>query len=132
MSGDALKVAQFAQQFPRLAQKTDRIGSTEGTVMDAGLGMLGKTAALVPLRPLARTALLSDAAQDRFVKKPKPQAEARLLELVDEHNIDLVVLAHRGGHEARVRQVMSRRLVRTTPRAPSRAIQPHVTASAGP
>lgn len=76
LSGDALKVAQFAQQFPRLAQKTDRIGSTEGTVMDAGLGLLGKTAALVPLRPLARTALLSDAAQDRFVKKPKPQAEA--------------------------------------------------------
>lgn len=76
LTGDALTIARFAQQFPKLVQKAERIGSTEGTAADAALGLLGKAAALVPLRPLARSALLTDAAQDRFVKKPKPQAEA--------------------------------------------------------
>jgi formyltetrahydrofolate deformylase len=60
-------------------------------------GTLGGDIALVvsnheDLRPMA------EAAGLRFVHVPvtaatKPQAEARLLELVDQHNIDLVVLA---------------------------------------
>lgn len=75
LSGDALTVARFAQKFPRLAQKAERIGSTEGTVVDAGLGLLGKAALLVPARPLARSALLTEAAQNRFVKKPRPKVE---------------------------------------------------------
>ena len=45
--------------------------------------------------------------------------------------LDLVVLASRGRPSARVRQVMSRRLVLTTPTAPIAAIQPSETPSAG-
>ena len=45
--------------------------------------------------------------------------------------LDLLVLAYGRSHGLGT-SVMSRRLVRTTPAAPSRAIQPHVTASAGP
>lgn len=74
LDGNALTVAKFAQQFPRLAQPVEKVGNTGATIADAALGLLGKEALLLGARPLARKALLSETVQDRMVPKRKPQA----------------------------------------------------------
>lgn len=74
LDGDALTVAKFAQQFPRLAQPAEKVANTGATVHDVALGLLGKEALLMGARPLARKALLSETVQDRMVPKRKPQA----------------------------------------------------------
>lgn len=75
LTGGARQVAEFAQQFPRLAQRAEKIGSTGPTFADAGLALLGQEALLLGARPAARAALLSERGQRMFVKKPKePEA----------------------------------------------------------
>ena len=74
LDGNALTVAKFAQQFPRLAQPVEKVGNTGATIADAALGLLGKEALLLGARPLARKALLSETVQNRMVPKRKPQA----------------------------------------------------------
>lgn len=74
LDGNALTVAKFAQQFPRLAQPVENVGNTGATIADAALGLLGKEALLLGARPLARKALLSETVQNRMVPKRKPQA----------------------------------------------------------
>lgn len=67
LSGDALTVGKFAAQFPRSAQRVDKLGSTGPTIFDAGLGLAGAAGSLVhpyaagvvlaASRPLLRQAL---------------------------------------------------------------------------
>ena len=89
LTGNAKLVAEFAQRFPRLVQKVEKTGSTGPSFADAllaasasgGGALAGGPAglalgpALVAARPLARSALLTEAAQNRFVKKPRPKVE---------------------------------------------------------
>lgn len=68
LSGGARQVAEFAQAFPRAAQKVERTGSTGPSYFDGVLG----AASHVPMlfaRPLARHALATDIAQ-RMIAKP--------------------------------------------------------------
>ena len=67
LSGEAEKVAKFAAQFPRSAQRVETLGSTGPTLFDFGMGAIGgSTALLDPLggalalaasRPVVRQAL---------------------------------------------------------------------------
>jgi hypothetical protein len=74
LSGEGLQVGQFAQQFPRSTQRTERLGSTGPTIFDAALGLVfgepiaGESAVSRGLsgltaRPLARNAMGSGPVQ---------------------------------------------------------------------
>jgi hypothetical protein len=86
LSGEGLKVAEFATQFPRAAQRVERLGATGPTFMDFGLSLLGKDALLLGARPIARHALLSDMAQDSMATPRNfgPSAPRRLQDLLRE------------------------------------------------
>lgn len=78
LSGEALKVGQFARQFPKSAQRVETAGATGPSFADAALGVLataggavahgavggGAALPLVLARPAARAAMLSGAGQD--------------------------------------------------------------------
>ena len=100
LDGDARKVGEFSQQFPRSTQRVEGIGSTSGTIFDlllgGGAGVMGMLLGGVPgaaglamagARPAARSLLLSDPAQAVMTRPPsygKPAAR-RLQDLLSEH-----------------------------------------------
>ena len=57
LTGDAKTVGRFAAQFPRSAQRTERLGSTGPTIFDMATAALGKEALLLGARPLTRQAI---------------------------------------------------------------------------
>lgn len=69
LSGPAKQVASFAQQFPRSAQRVEKIGSTGPTVFDLVTAAISKEALMAGARPLSRQALLSGPAQAVMAKK---------------------------------------------------------------
>jgi GNAT superfamily N-acetyltransferase len=76
LAGKAQLVAEFAQAHPRLVQRTEKVGNTGPTIMDAGLALVGKEALMLGARPAARAGLLTKTAQDLFVQRPKPKGPA--------------------------------------------------------
>lgn len=71
LTGAARQVAEFAQAFPRLAQRVEKTGSTGPSFADAGLAAVTGDVVSMGLRPGARAALLTGPAQRAFVKQPK-------------------------------------------------------------
>lgn len=69
LSGEAETVARFAQQFPRSAQRSEKIGSTGPTIMDLLMATMGKEALLAGARPVARHGLLAGPIQDLMAGK---------------------------------------------------------------
>lgn len=57
MTGEGRQIAEFGKQFPRSAQRSERIGSTGPTLWDLAMAGLGKDALLLGARPLTRQAL---------------------------------------------------------------------------
>jgi hypothetical protein len=87
LDGEALKVAKFAKQFPKLAQPVEKLGNTgSATAGDAALALLGKTAAVAMVRPAARGALLTETVQNRMVPKRKSQAPTPKPEITAEQS----------------------------------------------
>lgn len=97
LSGGARQVGEFAQQFPRSAQRTERLGSTNATIFDAILGLvfgepvagqsaLARGAAGLMGRPIAREILASDPVQS-LMTRPRnygPRRIRRLQDLIEE------------------------------------------------
>lgn len=76
LTGEAAKVGRFAEQFPRSAQRTEKLGSTGPTIFDIGMAALGREALLMGARPLARQAV---TAFPPSIPTYGPNALARLL-----------------------------------------------------
>lgn len=88
LTGELRDVAEFANQFPKAAQMTERMGSLP-QVSPLDFGALGTMSALTsnPLlmagvlaRPAARSLVLSNAVQNRLATQPA--AQNRLMELL--------------------------------------------------
>lgn len=63
LTGGALDVGQFAQGFPRSAQKTSNLGSTGPTYFDLAMGAFSHELPLLLARPAARVGLASTPGQ---------------------------------------------------------------------
>lgn len=77
LSGDLKTVAEFGDQFPKAAQKPERVGGAPMSMLDVGIGggaaalMHNPAAAAAALaRPTIRSLILSKAYQDRMVNPP--------------------------------------------------------------
>jgi hypothetical protein len=77
LSGDLKTAAEFGEQFPKAAQKPERVGGVPVSMMDVGMG--GATAALMhnpvylalmAARPAVRSVILSKLYQDGMVNPP--------------------------------------------------------------
>lgn len=83
LAGPGLQVAEAAQAFPKSLQRTDKLGSTGGTLADALPGILSgggwKEALAFFARPGIRSALTSDAGQSLI---NSPAASPAILEAV--------------------------------------------------
>lgn len=82
LTGGSLAVARFAQQFPKLAQRADRIGNTDMSFADLGLaslkvGSLAESGLSLGMRPAARAILQTKGAQKMMMPKPDTGSSMR-------------------------------------------------------
>lgn len=93
LSGGLRTVAEFGEQFPKAAQKPERVGGVPVSALDAGIGGTAALAlhnpyalAAVAARPLVRSAILSKLYQDTAAKPSAygPSNFSRLSGLIGE------------------------------------------------
>jgi len=86
LSGEGLAVGKFAAQFPKSAQRAEKMGSTGATGFDALMATIGgpsalKEALVLGARPAARNILTSQIYQNMAMKPKNPNAPTLAMEL---------------------------------------------------
>lgn len=103
LSGEGRAVAEFAAQFPKSAQRMDKIGATGPQWGDLALAAFGKEALMLGARPAVRSAILSGPAQklltrpETYAPSTPAQAARMALELQSDQSLNIaeIAAAHR-------------------------------------
>lgn len=93
LTGEIRTAAEFGEQFPKAAQKPERVGGVPISMVDVGIGSAASAAlhnpaymALLAARPAVRSTILSKLYQDNMVNPPSygPSVSSRLQALLGE------------------------------------------------